>query len=83
MWRVARVPRVPRVSCCTDSAKTPGNRTENPPSSRPCRDWPDCLAVGGVRSELVSSPRMRLLPLVPHRFAENAEAKVNTVWTAF
>ena len=64
MWRVARVPR---VSCCTDSAKTPGNRTENPPSSRPCRDWPDCLAVGAGRSEPVSplvAIYLSLLPLI-------------------
>ena len=38
-----RTSRASRV--CTDSGKTPGNRTENPPSSPPCRDWPDCLTV--------------------------------------
>ena len=51
MWRDAHIPRVSR---CAYSGKTPGNCTENPPSSPPCRDWPDCLAVGGVRSEPVS-----------------------------
>ena len=52
MWRDAHVPRVSR---CAYSGETPGNGTENPPSSPPCRDWPDCLAVGGVRSEPVSA----------------------------
>ena len=59
---MCRVVHVPRVSRCTDSGKTPGNRTENLPSSPPYRDWPDCLAVGGVRSEPVSSPRCGYCP---------------------
>ncbi len=61
MWRDAHVPRVSR---CAYAGKTPGNCTENPPSSPPCRDWPDCLAVGGVRSEPVSSPRCGFLRTV-------------------
>ena len=56
------VPHFPRVSCCTLLRQNPGNCTENPPSSRPCRGWPDCLAVGGVRSEPVSSPRCGYCP---------------------
>ena len=52
MWRDAHVPRVSR---CAYSGKTPGNCTENPPSSPPCRDWLDCLAVDAGRSELVST----------------------------
>ena len=59
MWRDAHIPRVSR---CAYSGKTPGNCTENLPSSPPCRGWPDCLAVGGVRSEPVSSPRCGYCP---------------------
>ena len=61
MWRDAHVPRVSR---CAYSGKTSGNCTENLPSSPPCRDWPDCLAVGGVWSEPVSSPRCGFLRTV-------------------
>ena len=46
MWRITHVPR---VSSCTDSGKTPRSRTEMP-SSPPCRDWPDCLAVAAPPS---------------------------------
>ena len=56
------VPHVPRVSCCTLLRQNPGNCTENPPSSRPCRGWPDCLAVDAGRSEPVSSPRCGYYP---------------------
>ena len=59
---VRPVPHFPRVSCCTLLRQNPGNCTENLPSSRPCRGWPDCLAVGGVRSEPVSSPRCGYCP---------------------
>ena len=59
MWRDAHVPRVSR---CAYAGKTPGNCTENPPSSPPCRDWLDCLAVDAARSEPVSSPRCGYCP---------------------
>ena len=57
-----RVPHVPRVSGCTRLWQNPGNRAENPPSSRPCRGWPACLAVDAGRSEPVSSPRCGYCP---------------------
>ena len=58
------VPHFPRVSCCTLPRQNPGNCTENPPSSRPCRGWPDCLAADAGRSEPVSSPRCGFLRTV-------------------
>ena len=41
MWRDAHVPRVSR---CAYAGKPPETVGANPPSSPPCRDWPDCLA---------------------------------------
>ena len=56
------VPHVARVSWCPNSA-TPRKLGANPPPSRPCRDWLDCLAegrgaTGGLR-QIVTSPAPR------------------------
>ena len=77
MWRGAHVPC---VSYCTVLGKSPGNCMENPPSSRPYRDWAACFGGGRilVRTGLgclpSGKPDLGRRPTCPHAAPPHASA---------